>query len=397
MTRLLLAALLLAAAPLARADDAPPRPALTRDDLQLLSFTEAEWLRFQRANADLAVRAEVLLKRAERVDELLRARAEDAGTQALREERARLAAQSEPLAREVEERLARAGKDPAMLERARRAPRGPCRPQRFARSQVLAFLAGAEGPPARRALLERLAPRVDGAVMVLDEQPRREVERRFWRLVYWLFPDEERARLMERLPLEVRKVEDAIAHVYLLRGLTPSQGVAIKALLLELEAEAAADTAELKRATDDASRKAAQERLVELQLSAADRGLALLTPEQVLELRSLPAYVSGPDRSRRVEETLEGFALDPAQRAALAALGARYLADRRRYEAGALDVQRRLAEAGPDSPEREMAEMMYVALSGEVVRTLRQAHAEVMLDILTPDQVEAWVLGLPLR
>jgi hypothetical protein len=409
-------------------------PPLRRDDLDLLPLSEVERLRLLRAHGELVARAEIVLKRAGRVDELLRERADDPGAQALLEERKRLARQAEALVPEIEAALATLGLGPEALSRARLAPRGALRAERFAHAQVVAMLRDTQGAgalPGALPLFERLVPQVDGAMLALLceserlrqgspgeeraalagelEQRRKDVARRFWRLVYWALDTPTRASLARRLPGDLRKHDDAIAHIYLLPGLTPSQGVAVKALLLELEAEAAADTSELKRVqaalargdlpaeqrrAEEAALKDCQARLADLQVAAYERGLALLTSEQATELLAVPPFVSGPERSRRLEETLEGLRLEAPQREALRALSRRYAEPKARYERGALDIQRRLKDAGPDSPEREMAEMMYAGLSGEIAATLREAHGEVFLTVLTPDQVEAWVLGL---
>ncbi len=426
-------------APAASADETGPATPLTRSDLTLLPLDEADLARFQRDHADLVVRVEMILKRAERVEENLRERfkpdqAPDTGTRALLEERQRLAEQSLTLLPEIEERLAKAGLPAGALERARRAPKGPYRAERFGRALLLDFLQPVMIPVLpQRALFQRLVPHVDGAVLALHaeierlkaatgsdaesrqalaqelEQRRREIERRFWRLVYWTLTEEQRFELGRRLPHDLQKRDDGIGHVYLVKGLTPSQGVAFKALLLEIEAEAAADTSAIKRAQDalasgtlPAEEKRAheralqetQKRLVDIQLRIRDQGLALFTQEQVREIKALPPYLSGAERTRPVQETLREIPTTPDQQIAFAALGRRYAEAKQRFERGALDIQRRLKDAGPDSPEREMAEMMYAGLAGEGASALREAHGEVFLTILTPDQVEAWVLGL---
>jgi|GEM_PF-4102269 len=432
-------ALALALTSLASADETGSARPLTRSDLMLLPFDEADLARFQRDHADLVVRVEMILKRAERVQENLRERLKpdqqaDQGTRALLEERLRLTEQSLALVPEIEERLAKAGIPAGSLERARRAQGGPYRAERFGRSLLLDLLQPVTIPvPPQRELFERLVPHVDGAVLALNaeierlkaatgsdaesrqalaqelEQRRREIERRFWRLVYWTLPEEQRYELAKRLPHELQKRDDGIGHVYLVKGLTPSQGVAFKALLLEIEAEAAADGSEIKRAQDalasgtlspedkrlhEASLRDTQKRLVDIQLRARDQGRTLFTPEQVREIKALPPYLSGSERTRLVQETLREIPTTADQQTALAALGRRYVEAKQRFERGALDIQRRLKDAGPDSPEREMAEMMYAGLAGEGAAALREAHGEVFLTILTPDQVEAWVLGL---
>jgi hypothetical protein len=414
------------------ADEAAPLPPLSRSDLELLPFDEAERLAFLRDHGPLVFRVETVLRRLERVEEQLaeRARVErktDGGAPALLEERARLVAQAETLLPEIEAALAAAGVPAGSLERARRFARGPLRVDGFGRALVLEVDGLNEK---QRALFAHLVPAVHGAAVTLDAearrlgaaggeaqvalaerlaQRRRDLEKRFWRLVYWALDDVQRHALVARLPHELQKRDDGIGHVYLLEGLTPSQGVAFKALLLEIEAEAAADSAEVKRAQEalargglDADEKRAHERakgqaerrLVDLQLRARDQGLAIFTPEQVRSLRSIVPHLTAEERRRPVTETLAEVVTLPEQRAAFEALTRKYAGLKMRIESGYLAIKRAMDDAGPESPEREMAEMQAAALGGEVARVLREAHGEVFLGILTPAQAEAWVLGL---
>ena len=414
---------------------AAPLPPLTRSDLELLPLGEAPRARFQRDNADLIQRIEAIVGRAERVEKNLREREkpdapQEPGTVALREERARLAAAVEALVPEIEQRLAKADVPAGVLARVRRAARGPLRADRYGRALVLE-----EGrlTPEQRRLFERLVPAVDGAVLALHveaealrqgggaeadlrhevanrlDQRRLTIERRFWRTVNALLSLEQRAAIGRWLPSAHQKKEDGFSHVYLLPGLTPSQGVQFKALLLELEAEASADTSEMKRAqaalgdtnlTGEARKEherallAAQGRLVDLQVRAYDQAKVMFTPEQWTEVVALPPHITGADRQEPLEKMLEGIPLEPEQVKALHALGMRYLGAKRELEAGYRDVQRRMGESGPDSPEREMGEMMAAGLGGRAVAVLREAYGEVFAKILTPEQIESWVLGL---
>lgn len=432
-TGLLAALFLLAlAAPAALGEGPAGLPPLSRSDLELLPFDEPSRLKFMRDHAPLVLRAETVLRRLERVEEQLaeRARADkraDAGSVALLEERGRLAAQAEGLVPEITAALAAAGVHADALTLARRFPRGPRRADRFGRSLLLEV---ESLTPRQRALFEHLVPAADGAVLTLDaevrrltaaggeaqanlaqdlEQRRRGVERRFWRLAWWTLNDAQRAALVARLPHDLRKVDDSIGHVYLLEDLTPSQGVAFKALLLEIEAEAAADTAEFKRVQDalarpglapeeqrahEQAKREAETRFVDLQLRVRDQALAIFTPEQATELYSLVPHLTADDRRTSVQETLAAIPTTPEQRAQLFELGKRYAALKLRIESGYLAIQRAMNDAGPESPEREMAEMQAAALGGQVARALREAHGEVFLTVLTPVQAEAWVLGL---
>lgn len=438
-TALLLAsAALLAAAPRpARAGDVTPSPLppLTRSDLELLPLDETSRARFQRDNADLAQRVEVIVGRAERVEQNLRQRERadaphDPGTLALREEQARLAASIENLTPEIEARLAKAQVPEGALARVRRAARGPLRADRYAHALVLDVT---EPSAAQRALFGRLVPAVDGAVLALGaeieglraatgtdaetrrlvaddlDQRRLRIERRFWRAFDALFTLEQRAAVGRWLPTALQKKDDGISHVYLLPGLTPSQGVQFKALLLELEAEATADAAEMRRAqgalaapglagearrAEERALAAVQARLVALQIRAYDQAKALFSAEQWTELAAVPPHLTGADRQEPFEKMLEGLPLESPQVDALRALGAKYLARKYELEAGYRDVQRRMGDAGPDAPEREMAEMMAAGLGGRAVAVLREAYGELFTRVLTPEQIHAWVLGL---
>lgn len=425
-----------AAARAARADGtAAEPPRLTRSDLELLPLDEVARARFVRENATLVQRLEVLLGRSERVERNLREREKpdttpDSGVLALREEQARLSEQIAAAVPDLEARLGAAGVPASALARVRAAPRGPLRAERYAQALTLEVT---DPSPEQRRVLEPLVAAVGGALLALegevvrlkqatgDEaaalqalaerlvQRQRRLEKRFWRVVDAVLTTPQRVVLSGWLPTGLSQHEDAIAHVYLLPDLTASQGVQFKALLLEIEAEASADTAEMRqhqaaleaKGLSEAERRGheraladAGARLEDLRARARAQGLALLTPEQVAELKGVPPHVSGADRREPPQNALREIPTEASQRAALAALATRYLGAKREIEGGYLEIQRRLNDASPDSPEREMAEMMAAGLGGRVASVLREAYGEVFLRILAPDQVVGWVLCL---
>lgn len=423
------------AAGAARGEGTPADPPpVTRSDLELLPLDEVARARFVRENATLVQRLEVLLTRAERVERNLREREKpdvtpDSGVRALREEQTRLSEQIAAALPDLEARLAAAGVPATALARVRAAPRGPLRAERYAQALTLEVT---DPTPEQRRVLEPLVGAVGGALLALEAevarlrqasgeeaaplhaladrlvQRQRRTEKRFWRVVDAVLTTPQRVLLSAWLPTELSKHEDAIAHVYLLPDLTVSQGVQFKALLLEAEAEAAADTAEMRQCQEalkapgleDAVRRGhervlaeAGARLQDLQARLRDQALTLLTPEQVAELKGVPPHVSGADRREPPRNALKEIPTDTRQRDAFAALAKRYLGAKREIEGGYLEIQRRMNDASPDSPEREMAEMMAAGLGGRVALVLREAYGEVFLRILSPDQVVGWVLG----
>jgi hypothetical protein len=431
---LVLPAALGAARP-AAADDTTPKATLRLEDFELLPLDDLRRQRLYLDNRSLVERLTILGKRAERVSQNLQGRAnpEDEGSKKLLEELERLKGQVEPLLLEVERVLAADGIGPDVLARLADAPRGPHREERFAHRIVL----GLESlTPEQRTVFARVVPAVEGAYFAMKAQEarlarpegegsadkaivdrlhealeaqRRAMERRFWRLVDYALTSEQRREVRRHLPTKLHRFENGIQHLFLLPGMTPSQGARLKALLIEIDSEAAPEGAEAKRleaeladpslpsdarAGKRAQLEAVQRRVLDLQLAAYRRGKEILTPEQFAEYEAIPPYVTAEDRNDALKGVVKGMLLSPAQLAMAKDLALRNAAKKREIEQGYRDVQRMKGETGPDSPQQTTMEMMGAAVASRAQAALREAGNELFLRILRPEQVEAWVLTL---
>jgi hypothetical protein len=186
--------------------------------------------------------------------------------------------------------------------------------------------------------------------------------------------------------------------------------VRLKALLVELDAETQADVAEIRRADArlaepgvpgaergdvEESKRAAVRRATDARIRAFETGMAVLTPEQVLELHAVPPHVTGAERAENPREIVKTMALTPAQAAALRDLAASYEDEKRRVEAEVLRVSLAARERGPDSPRQDETMMAYAGVQGRAQEVIRAATREVFLTLLREDQVIGWVLGVP--
>ena len=433
----------LALAPTVRADDAPspasaPRaPTLRVEDFDLLPLDETPRQQLYLDNLPLIESLTGLRKRAEGLVGRLRERPNqaDAGSDAARAELADVTSKMAPMLVELEGLLAKQGVTPEQIARLRDAPKGPYREERYAHEAVrrLGSLSAEQ-----RAVFERVVPAVEGAYFALLAQRERlrrpsdggdaagdratsdrltesveaqlrTMERRFWRLVDYTLSSEQKREVRRFLPGKLRKFENGIQHVFLLPGLTPSQGAQLKALLIEIDSEAAPETSEAKRLEQEAKDgslsgaeraakqgelHAVQRRVLALQIDAVRRAKEILTPEQFAEYEAIPPLVTAQDRSEQLKGVLSRMDLSPEQAAKIRDLVARNESKKHELERGYQDVQRMKSDVSPESPKQTTMEMMMAAVGSRVQLALRAAGNELFLEILTPQQVAGWVLTL---
>jgi hypothetical protein len=428
---LLLALAVLAGVP-ARADAPAPAPDLGPEDFALLPLSEIQRDYLLRDHPALAMRATLLAKRAERVRAHRGDRDDpddDAGRR-LAEELHGLREQGRSVVAELREVLPRYGVPDDVFERVARAPEGPLREERYAHALVL----DAPGlDPACAALLRRIVPAADGALLALHAERRRAeraakgqkdhpeapvaqaataaavgIEKRFWRAVDVLADSASRRWVRLRLPARLSEYADGLGHLYRLPDLTPSQGVRLKALLVELDAEAQADGAEVRRVdarlaeggVPDAERRDlerakrdAVRRATEAKIRAYEAAKAVLTPAQMDEYRAIPPHVTTAERAQNPRDLTKTMDLSPAQVGALADLAKAYESEKRRIEGEVLRVQMAAGDMGPDSPRQDETMMAYAGIQARAATVIAEATREVFLSLLTPEQVVAWVLG----
>ncbi|MFQ5845164.1 MAG: hypothetical protein ACE5JG_09280, partial [Planctomycetota bacterium] len=140
-------------------------------------------------------------------------------------------------------------------------------------------------------------------------------------------------------------------------------------------------------------RAAAQRRLYELNLAFREALRAILTPEQLAHLRSVPPLLSPQDCRDGLGNLSQQIQLRPLQQQQLEQLRRRL---RRRTSAIQQESRRELeslrGEIGADSPQAMMMEMMQAGTRAEmyVLRDGMTRHA--VLEVLDPEQVIRWVV-----
>lgn len=385
-------------------------------DLEVLPVHDVEWIVLARDHPRTLGRMLGLVHHIEKVYGNLVARDDrkDAAAQALVADVTRTTARLADLFDDVRPDLASLGVDDEVLAAARWAPAGRLRPLRHALRLVDR---APDRTPAARALHARLVPAVEGALLALDaarEAARKDgdeetatrlaaradaIEGRFWRVVDATLDREARIWLRRRLPNEIAKIPDLLGHVFVLEGLEPSQVQRLRALLVEVEAANAPDQAVVARAARDptpanlAAKGEAELRMARTAADAWERGLAILTPDQVAELRALPPRLSAQARVGDLKEVLAAIELTPEQQAKARELGLRYGPVKGRLVERLAAIEMRARGASPDGVEPEAAEAARLGAYGEALAEARRAAREVFGDLLASDQVLAWVLG----
>jgi hypothetical protein len=434
---------LLLPATIARADDtpaAPPEkaaegPALTFEMLDLLPLGEFERQDLRAAHLDLSRRLEAIARQRKDLEGRLQKREKKDD-----EEGRKLAAQIDGLGRagavalgELRDVLRPHGLTDALIEQMARAPRGEGRMDRYARSLVLLVpdltpaqqetfervLQATEGAwLSGRALAERtelalkqsgLEPRQTREILQSFARQARESDRRFWRLVDYVLTDDQKVALWDMLPTPLRQHDSSEDHVYELPGITPSQGARVKSLVTEIQAESAPDEALVKRVRAEMQKKdlskedraalqkevnEAYGRLGLLKRRAYEMSLEILGPDLVRAMKAIPPRVSINDRREDGRRVRDGMEITPAQEAQIQALQKEAAVAAKRYQERMQAIRRAAGEVGEDSPETMMMDMMTSEARGAATAVQRELLGRAFLEILTPEQVDGWVLGL---
>lgn len=424
-------ALLAHAASGARAEE---MPALTGEDWQLLPINRLEQQELARDHPDLVRRLTTLGQRVRRLDGLRAGRddPDDEAGRTIAEQAAALRTRMAPLIRQALDALDDDVIDARLLARIRDAPRGPQRIARHAAGLPL-FVEGL--PEAVRALLAHVLPRMEGALLALEGRKRtlraqgvdggleqaqvdrlvggidqriRRMEKRYWRLVDYVVPEAARVQIHRRVPTSYQQHETVLEHLYALPGLTASQGTRLRAVLEEVQAQAAPDNAlvtRLRRALgEQPDRRAAEEairaatnRIVDLHRWASDEAKTILTEAQWASFEAIPPRVSIQDRRATSVDLLRGVSLDRRQAARLKAMRAELRDVRAAYRERRAAAAASMQGMGPDSPQMAGATMAMAAVEADANVEQRRFNGRVLLELLTPDQVAAWVIAPPSR
>lgn len=405
--------------PAARAEE-PEMPALpiSLDDIELLPVRELEWGLLLREHPDLVKQLMFHGKRLERIHGHLKAREDptDAGSRKLRGEIARIANALAPHLQDLLDAIEPLGIDADVLRVLDHAPPKPMRKERHA-LRLVRLLPDLDARQQR--LFAQLVPAAEAALLTLHanrarledaDTAIRGLQKRFWQVVDPALDLEQRIWVRRRLPGDLAKHADLFGHLYTLPGLEIPQASRLKALLVRLQAEAAPDEAAVKRAEARlaeaalprverrrirAEKEAAEKRNLDRMVETWRKGRSVLSARQVQELDSILPYLTAQDRPGDLEAVLKEIGLTADQHGLLADLHRRYGPLKGRLQQDLAVVELRMREYGPDSPQREMMDVMRAQAYAAALVEARRAARELYLDVLTPEQVSGWVLGVP--
>ena len=411
----------------ALADDSAPL--LTLEDVELAPLPEVRWELLHLEHRALFERLEILHHTRQELEEQLAESKDNGWTQARIQA---LDAEWDNVAREALALLLEAGADRKALMRLKGTPGGPLRAERCAHAVVLDVV---EGKTRRGALMVRLVRALDAAQLAVHHQreivetrltqagvqeAQREsilssfeervwlMERRFWRIVDYVLPAEQKRAIRRALPRPLNTWEDPLDHGLHLPGLTLGQAGRLRALEKEIESAIAPDEAQeraLSRKLEDESLPEDVRRDLENQLHRAnlrmarmhhqafERGRELLTEAQMDAFLAIPPRVSVEDRIQRPEDLFGGLALKGDAVRRLAGIMRRYDALEQRFEREERALEAEREAAGPDSPQMQRMEMMEAGVTARVIESVRGLVAEVLLDVLAPGQVVSWMLA----
>ena len=415
---------------LAAADE--QRPTLRAEDWPLLPINDLERQELARDHPDLVRQATQLGARIRKLESMRQARPDpndDAGRK-IGDQARSLRARLQPLLAKAVESLGDEVIDDALLRRIRAVAPGPLRSIRHATSLV-AIVEGVPEPA--KDLLAHVQPRLEGALLSLEARKhtlrargekggleRRDVdaliggidlrmrvlERRYWRLVDYIVPEEARAALHRRLPSTHQKRETVLEYLFTLPALTASQATRLRAVLTEVEAQAAPDQALIKRlrATLDQQddRRAAHKsiaeaghRVTELHRWATTEARKILNDAQWRAFEAIPPRVRLQDRKQTSVDVLKGVTLSDEQRRTLDGMRDELRTYRDTYRKRRTAAALQMRGMGEDSPEMAGAMMAMAAVEAEGNVVQRRFNGRVLVELLRPDQVVAWVITPP--
>ncbi len=410
-------------------------PLLRAADLKLLPIDQVERMKLYREHREVMQQINRSTSMVERLEKQLAARKKpnDKKSMELRTRlgKARVAYRS--VMAKAMPILEPYGVDAFVLQRVADAPLGIGREARYAHSLVLTL---ADLDERERAFFERVVHEVNASWFTLTAQKRRLelvakqaeldrdrrrqlvgvvdqqlrlVDQRFWQLVDFVLDEDQRYTLMQMVPQGYTRIQNAVEHLYQIPGLKADQAARIKSLLTEIEAELSPDQALVRRLQKEARDKskskaekaavqqelaAATMRIQDLTLWSAEQGKKILTEDQYRYYRAIPPRLSHNDRRRRFKQVFERVNWSAEQKVLLSGLERSTREAKRAAQKKIADLRRATADYGPDSPQMGMMQMEMAGVASEGAAIQRKLIGRVFRDVLTQDQVSAWVLGL---
>ena len=332
---------------------------------------------------------------------------------------------------ELHAKLKDAGLTDADLARARKMPRGALRLERCTHALMLET---SDLTPTQRGLLQQLCVGVDASQAALRatrerlgkqlagkenaqqrglltrglQRQHQLIENRLWRSVGYILTADQMRSLRAQMPIRYQQHRDLRGHLYMIPGLSPSQGLRINSWYTEVESEGAADRAAVQRANKQlGDRSIAQEQRAQLQQERAlaqkrlqaknvefrDALRATLDEKQLNHIRSVPPLLSPQDIREGPGPLLRQGDLSAMQKERLRHLQKQV--DRRNREIrkrAQREIQSLGKEVGADSPQGAMMEMMQAGARAEAYAIRDEMAHHAVLEVLTPEQVVRWVV-----
>ncbi len=349
-------------------------------------------------------------------------------------ERKRLRTVSAALMARLTHEVMAHGVDGSLIAYMNHAPTGPGRIQRYSHGLVLLL---DDLTPQQRRRFEQVVVQVAGAYHAITAQKERTllavkqseldktrqggiaqtfqrqlqvIDQRFWQLVDYTLARDQKAWIWQRLPSSKKRKSQATEHLYALPGLTASQGTRLRSLLTEIEHETAPDRAAIARVRSELNakdkklsgarrkalaneRNAAYKRIGALNAFKREQTLSILSEAQWLEYLAIPPSVAINDRTGSYGRLVGGWKPGGAQQKQIAALNKVARQERRKTQKRAVELRRKNADYGPDSPQMAGMEMAMNGVKADQARANRAVIGKIFLEVMTAEELGRWVLG----
>lgn len=119
----------------------------------------------------------------------------------------------------------------------------------------------------------------------------------------------------------------------------------------------------------------------------------IYTQTQWAWLEAIPPRVPIGDRRQTSPQVLTGVILTPAQRERLATMRASLGDVREAFLTKRRTAQAKARQYGPDSPQMAGMQMEMAAIQSDGNALQRAFNGRLFLEVLDPEQIEAWVLA----
>jgi hypothetical protein len=336
--------------------------------------------------------------------------------------------EAEKLRAEAEGAWGIAGLDEAQRRRLVAMPRGPLREERYNHGVLLEAPALSEG---QRALLLRIVAAADAAqatavaqrehllkglddtvmkarIQATCDQQQREVERRFWRVAYYVLGPEQMRAVRELFSPRYRNYPELLQQLQTLPELSPSQSVRLRSLFAELESENAADQAEVRRiavllrdpqlpqderAALHQANGAAYQRMEVRNTAHLEAVRGTLTAAQLGALHARPPVLNLGEILQSPLDLVRELRLSPEQAARVQQLEQEIKKARGALGAAEREMGTMMSEIGPESPQMMAVESARQGARGQLAEDFRAAGQTLFAGILTPEQACAWIVA----